>query len=87
MSWFSSTEKCVMPSTSQAEYVALADHNEESAVSEAGLAFHVTWRQHAVHTGVGFWIEDFICILEVSWLFMVSIQEYTKQDSTTYCTR
>ena len=42
VSWFSRTQKCVTLSTTEAEYVALADVIKEVFfVFEAGLAFHV----------------------------------------------
>ena len=41
LSWFSRNHKCVTLSTTEAEYVALADVIKEILFFEAGLAFHV----------------------------------------------
>ena len=53
ISWFSRTQKCVTLSTTEAEYVSLADGCDEGGVvSEASEAFHVARSRYAVYSGV-----------------------------------
>ena len=50
VSWFSTTQKCVTLSTTEAEYVALADVMKEVLFLRQVYRFMFVRRWHAVHT-------------------------------------